>query len=119
MLRGEPAANEVRIADHGYAKRVPHLRMSGKGGKTQYLPLHPGTYALVRDGLAAAGHGDEGNGTLFRPVRNNRTGDPAPLPNAPASPGAYVASRRSRAGRPWRTAVPEIGSTQTEVPCRV
>jgi integrase/recombinase XerD len=42
------------------------LEVSGKGGKTRYLPLHPGTHGLINDYLDAAWH--------FRPVRNNRTG---------------------------------------------
>ena len=27
-------------------KGVPHLKVSGKGGKNRYLPLHPGTHEL-------------------------------------------------------------------------
>jgi integrase/recombinase XerD len=53
---------------------VPHLKVSGKGGKTRYLPLHPATSGLITDYLDAAGHGAEDTGALFRPVRNNRTG---------------------------------------------
>ena len=53
---------------------MPHLKVSGKGGKTRYLPLHPGTNGLINDYLDAAGHGTDENGALFRPVRNNRTG---------------------------------------------
>ena len=56
-------------------KGVPHLKVSGKGGKTRYLPLHPGTNGLISDYLEAAGHGADDSGALFRPVRNNRTGD--------------------------------------------
>jgi integrase/recombinase XerD len=52
---------------------VPHLTVSGKGEKTRYLPLHPGTNALIHDYLDAAGHGDDDNGALFRPIKNNRT----------------------------------------------
>ena len=57
-------------------KGVPHLKVSGKGGKTRYLPLHPGTNALIHEYLDAAGHGhgDDENGALFRSVSNNRTG---------------------------------------------
>ena len=53
---------------------MPYLRVSGKGGKTRYLPLHPGTHALIHDYLATAGHGEDEAGALFRPVRNNCTG---------------------------------------------
>ena len=53
---------------------VTHLVVSGKGEKTRYLPLHPGTNALIHDYLEVAGHGDDEQGPLFRPIRNNRTG---------------------------------------------
>jgi site-specific recombinase XerD len=48
--------------------------VSGKGGKTRYLPLHPGTNGLINDYLDAAGHGMDESGALFRSVSNNRTG---------------------------------------------
>jgi hypothetical protein len=47
-------------------KGVPHLKVSGKGGKTRYLPLHPGTHALIHEYLDAAGHGAHGAG-MARP----------------------------------------------------
>ncbi len=53
---------------------MPHLKVSGKGAKTRYLPLHPGTNALIHEYLEAAGHGIDENGALFRPIRNNTTG---------------------------------------------
>ena len=66
---------KLRVKDARHARKgVPHLKVSGKGGKTRYLPLHPGTQALIHDYLDAAGHGTKDNGALFRPVRNNRTG---------------------------------------------
>jgi integrase/recombinase XerD len=73
LRREELCKLKVRDAQHA-RKGVPHLRVSGKGGKTRYLPLHPGTHALIHDYLAIAGHGDDDAGALFRPVRNNRTG---------------------------------------------
>src|SRR5262249_5835242 len=45
-----------------------------KGEKTRYLPLHPGTNELIHDYLEAAGHGEDMNGALFRPIKNNTTG---------------------------------------------
>ncbi len=66
---------KLRVRDARHARKgVPHLKVSGKGGKTRYLPLHPGTQALIHDYLEAAGHGTDEAGALFRPVRNNRTG---------------------------------------------
>jgi len=66
---------KLRVRDFNESRRgVPHLRVSGKGEKTRYLPLHPGTNALVHDYLEAAGHGADENGALFRPIKNNRSG---------------------------------------------
>ena len=63
---------------------MPHLKVAGKGDKTRYLPLHPGTNELIHDYLEAAGHGGDENGALFRPIKNNRTGrlDKALTPDA-------------------------------------
>lgn len=56
----------------GERRGVPHLKVSGKGGKTRYLPLHPAAAGLISDYLAAAGHGNEDSGALFRPLHNSR-----------------------------------------------
>lgn len=53
---------------------VAHLKVSGKGGKTRNIPLHPAAGGLVLDYLEASGHGFDLAGALFRPIRNNRTG---------------------------------------------
>src|SRR5271155_793865 len=69
---------KLKVKDFRHARKgVPHLKVSGKGGKTRYLPLHPGTNALIHDYLAAAGHDTDENGALFRSVSNNRTGNAA------------------------------------------
>jgi site-specific recombinase XerD len=66
---------KLKVKDFRHARRgVPHLNVSGKGDRTRYLPLHPGTHALIHDYLEAVGHGDDDNGALFRPIKNNRTG---------------------------------------------
>ena len=66
---------KLRVKDFRHARKgVPHLKVSGKGGKIRYVPLHPGTHGLINDYLDAAGHGLDDGGALFRPVRNNRTG---------------------------------------------
>jgi len=51
----------------------------GKGGKTRYLPLHPGTAEVITEYVEALGHGNDPSAPLFRPVRNNvhkRTDEP-------------------------------------------
>jgi integrase/recombinase XerD len=85
LRREELCKLKVRDAQHA-RKGVPHLRVSGKGGKTRYLPLHPGTHALIHDYLAIAGHGEDEGGALFRPVCNNRTGK---LAGAITADGVY------------------------------
>jgi integrase/recombinase XerD len=83
---------KLKIKDFRHARKgVPHLKVSGKGGKTRYLPLHPGTHALIHDYLDAAGHGIDENGALFRPIRNNRTGR---LEGAITADGVYRMVRR-------------------------
>ena len=62
---------KLKVKDFRHARKgVPHLKVAGKGGKTRYLPQHPGAHRLIN----AAGHGLDESGALFRPVRNNRTG---------------------------------------------
>jgi hypothetical protein len=48
------------------------MNFSGCAG---YLPLHYGTSTLVLEYLDVAGHGEDLNGALFRPIRNNTTGE--------------------------------------------
>jgi integrase/recombinase XerD len=66
---------KLKVRDFCHTRRgVPHLKVCGKGDKTRYLPLHPGTNSLVHEYLEAAGHSTDENGPLFRPIRNNCTG---------------------------------------------
>lgn len=51
---------------------VLHLKISGKGGKTRFVPLHPAAGRLLADYLEAAGHGDDDSGALFRPLHHSR-----------------------------------------------
>jgi site-specific recombinase XerD len=64
----------LRVKDLTQRRGVLHVRVHGKGGKTRYLPLHPGTSELVTDYVEAVGHGADPAAPLFRPVRNNLTG---------------------------------------------
>jgi AbiV family abortive infection protein len=85
-LRREELRN-LKVKDFQHARKgVPHLKVSGKGGKTRYLPLHPGTHALVHDYIKTAGHGEDDTGALFRPIRNNATGE---LDKAISPDGVY------------------------------
>jgi site-specific recombinase XerD len=53
---------------------VRHLRVSGKGEKTRYVPLHGVAKDLIEDYLKKAGHGADPTGALFRPLRNSQGG---------------------------------------------
>jgi integrase/recombinase XerD len=64
---------KLKVKDYRQERRgVPHLKVSGKGGKTRYLPLHPAASGLIADYLEAAGHAGEEAGPLFRPLHNSR-----------------------------------------------
>jgi site-specific recombinase XerD len=64
---------KLKVKDFNESRRgVPHLKVAGKGEKTRYIPLHAGSNQLIHDYLEAAGHAQDRNGALFRPVKNNR-----------------------------------------------
>jgi integrase/recombinase XerD len=66
---------KLKVRDFRHTRKgVFHLKVSGKGGKTRYVPVHPGTNALIHEYLDAVGHSVDDSGALFRPTRNNRTG---------------------------------------------
>jgi site-specific recombinase XerD len=63
----------LKVKDAKNERRgVQHLKVSGKGGKTRYVPLHPAAAGLISDYLAEAGHGGEDGGALFRPLHRAR-----------------------------------------------
>jgi integrase/recombinase XerD len=53
---------------------VRHLRISGKGGKTRYVPLHGIARDLIEEYLHKSGHAGNDKGALFRPLRNAHKG---------------------------------------------
>jgi len=66
---------KLTVKDFKHERRgVAHLKVSGKGEKTRYVPLHPAAGGLILEYLKVVGHGENDTGALFRPVRNNRTG---------------------------------------------
>jgi site-specific recombinase XerD len=66
---------KLKVKDFKHERRgVAHLKVSGKGEKTRYVPLHPAASGLILEYLEAAEHGTDDPGALFRPLRNNRTG---------------------------------------------
>src|SRR5580658_4711471 len=66
---------KLTVKDFKHERRgVAHLKVSGKGEKTRYIPLHGVADDLIRDYLKEAGHGADDKGALFRPLRNSRGG---------------------------------------------
>lgn len=64
---------KLKVKDYRQERRgVPHVKVSGKGGKTRYLPLHPAASGLISDYLEASGHGGAEASPLFRPLHNSR-----------------------------------------------
>ena len=65
----------LRVKDLQSRQGVMHWRVHGKRAKIRYVPAHPASQRLVEAYLLAAGHGDDQDGPLFRPVKNNRSGE--------------------------------------------
>lgn len=64
----------LKVRDLQLRRGVLYLRVHGKGGKTRYVPAHPQALERINEYLNSAGHRDDQNGPLFRPVRNPATG---------------------------------------------
>ena len=66
---------KLTVKDFRHERRgVLHLKVSGKGSKTRYVPLHPATSGLILDYLEADGRALETTGALFRAVGNRAGG---------------------------------------------
>lgn len=65
----------LAVKDIQSREGVKHFKVKGKRDKIRYVPLHPLAQRLIDNYLAVAGHGEDNAGPLFRPVRNNRTGE--------------------------------------------
>jgi site-specific recombinase XerD len=64
---------KLKVKDIKQERRgILHMKVSGKGGKTRYLPIHPQVSGLLHDYLEAAGHSNEDTGPLFISLSNNR-----------------------------------------------
>lgn len=56
----------LKVGDIEERRGVKHLKVSGKGGKTRYLPLNPGSATLIHEYLTFAGHCHDNKLPLFR-----------------------------------------------------
>jgi site-specific recombinase XerD len=65
----------LRVKDMQSREGVKHFRVKGKRDKIRYIPVNPAAQRLIEEYLGRSGHGGDADGALFRPVKNNRTGD--------------------------------------------
>ncbi len=64
----------MKVASLAERRGVVHLTVLGKGSKTRYVPVHPAALSAINDYLDDAGHRDDKNTSLFKPVKNNVNG---------------------------------------------
>src|SRR5919202_570850 len=62
----------LKVGDFHMNRGYDSLKVVRKGGKKGSLAIHPQAAQRIRDYLALAKHGDDIEGPLFRPVRENR-----------------------------------------------
>jgi site-specific recombinase XerD len=76
LRRAEIAA--LTVGDMHQNRGLDALRLTRKGGKRDALAINPQTAARIRAYLELAGHGEDRQGPLFRPMRGNaKPHDPA------------------------------------------
>jgi integrase/recombinase XerD len=68
--RAEIAA--LKVGDFHMNRGLDCLKVLRKGGKKGSLAIHPQAAQRIRNYLEVAGHGNESEGPLFRPVKENR-----------------------------------------------
>src|SRR5215831_6773684 len=68
---------KLRVSDIQSRQGVWHLRIEGKREKIRSIPLAIAAQRLITTYLDAAKHGEEMDGPLFRPVKNNTSKTPA------------------------------------------
>jgi integrase len=65
----------IRVRDIQSRQGVVHFRVKGKRDKIRCVPVHAMAQRLIEEYLAFAGHGADTAGAIFRPVKNNVTGE--------------------------------------------
>ena len=63
----------LKVKDIHTRQGVPCFRIQGKGSKVRHVEIALPALRLITDYLEAAGHGEDRNGALFRPLKNNVT----------------------------------------------
>lgn len=65
----------LKVKDLQSRQGVIHFKVKGKRGKIRFVPAHAQAQRLIESYLLMAGHSGDNDRPLFRPVRNNRTGE--------------------------------------------
>jgi integrase/recombinase XerD len=66
---------KLKVRDLQRRDGVLQFRIEGKGEKIRYVPVGMKALRLITEYLEAAGHKEELDGPLFRPVQNRVTGE--------------------------------------------
>lgn len=69
----------LSVGDLQSRRGVVQFCVQGKGGKIRFLPVHPHSSQRINEYLERAGHGDNPDNALFRPVKNSVGGLEEPL----------------------------------------
>jgi integrase/recombinase XerD len=65
---------KLRVRDYQRREDIMHFRIEGKGNKVRIIQLATQTPWFIHEYLKALEHGEDLEGLLFRPVKNNATG---------------------------------------------
>src|SRR5215472_11666431 len=65
----------LKVKDLHSRQGVMHFRIKGKRDKIRFVPVHVTAQRLTEEYLTLAGHASDAAGPLFRPVKNNITGE--------------------------------------------
>jgi integrase/recombinase XerD len=63
----------LKVRNYQRREGVMHFRIEGRGDKVRYVPVAMHTQRLIYEYLQTAGHGEDLEGPLFRPVSHNTT----------------------------------------------
>lgn len=66
---------KLRVRDYQRREGILHFRIEGKGDKVRFIPVATEAQRLIHEYLKAAEQGEDLEGPLFRPVKNNTTGE--------------------------------------------
>jgi integrase/recombinase XerD len=65
----------LRVRDIQSRQGVVHFRIKGKRDKIRFVPVHATAQRLIDEYQTLVGHREDAAGSLFRPVKNNVTGE--------------------------------------------